>query len=256
MQLQPRIAAMSRGDVLVVFADSTSGTGISGRTFGAGTTTPAGPDAFEVGSGVPGVATASAVAAHGGGFVVALAAGGDVFVQRLGADGSPDGGLDNVATGPDAVGNDDQPGIAALDDGSFFVAWRSDRADAAAGTTAIRGRAFSAAGAPVGEVIDVNTTADGNQELPSVAAAHGRFVVAWRHGPGGVRARLFDAGGTPARNREPMPSSDDFAVTGNDARTVSIAAGGIDTAGRFSVVWEDRTLDVAGDIQARSYPLP
>ncbi|WP_323769353.1 cadherin-like domain-containing protein [Antarctobacter sp.] len=95
--------------------------------------------------------------------------------------------------------------ITTLTDGCFVVTWTSfDGADDTSGT-GVKARIFDSNGVEiVGEFL-VNELTDNNQFNPTVTALKdGRFIVTWesRIDPldpsGGIKARIFNADGTPA----------------------------------------------------------
>lgn len=98
----------------------------------------------------------------------------------------------------DAVANADFS-LQAFDTGEFMLAWTGINA---AGGQAVFARRFSAAAAPLGEVIRVDDNAAFDHRNPALTVlADGGFVVTWnvdlRDGDEDVYARLFDAHGTP-----------------------------------------------------------
>jgi cysteine-rich repeat protein len=248
-QTEPDVATNGDGGSLVVWTDDTSATGLRGR-FVPASGTPAGGDAFVVGTGATGASDAS-VAATAAGFTVVFTSGGDVFAQRFDATGGPvDAMAVRVVEGADATGTQDQPAAAALPDGRVLVAWRDSVIDG--GGTGIRGRVLGADGAHAGMAFAINSSAGGDQAAPSCAAAAGRFACAWTSG-GEVRARLLLGDGAPALNREPTPSTDDFVVaTGAVTEPAAAANGG---SAKWIVVWQEMGAD-PGDVRARVLPLP
>lgn len=206
MQGNPAVAIAGSGATMVVFEDSRSSTGLSGRIVPMGSTMPAGPEAFEVGTGRSG-ASSPAIAGTASGFIVAFAAGGDVFYQRF----SDAGAATDASALPvaDPGGGRDGPAIGAANDGSFLVAWAEANGDGAG--RAVRARVFAASGIAVGPAFTVNTTTAGDQTRPAVGASDAAFVVAFESG-GTVRARAFATNGDPQLNREQPPSFADFEV--------------------------------------------
>lgn len=231
-QTNAAIAMLGDGTAMVVFDDTASSSGISAVRFAAGSTSPDAPVALgSVGASSP------AVAASASGFVVAFASGGDVFAQRFGADGSvTDASPIAVVEGGDAGGTQDQPTVAALPDGRFFVAFRDE------GTGSVRGRAFSASGAPSALVTL------GSGASPAAGAGAERFLVAWESG-GAVLGRLYDGAGVQARNRESPPTPDAFMVGPGTEPVVAVG-------GPSDQTWAFVGYVAAGDVQGRLYPLP
>lgn len=223
-QTNPRIAMTSDGAALVVFNDGAAASGASAALFAAGATTPSAPIAIgTAGSSAPDVG------ASGTGFVTTFVGAAGVQAQRLGADGSL------IDATPLSVGAGTEPSVAALSDGRFFVAWNAGGQ--------IMGRAFDAAGAPVGDAQLV-----GAGSRPSVGAGAERFLIAWEAG-GTVRARVYDGSGAPARNRENPPTPDAFDV--GPGTLPRVAVGGTASQTAAAVVWVG-----AGDIQTRLFALP
>lgn len=244
-QAAPRAAYAGTGSLLVAFEDPASATGLSATFFAAGSIAPSG-EAVAVGS------TGGAQPALAGlesGFVLAFAAGGDVFFQRFAADGTATDATP-VAVLDTAPGTQDQPAIAVLGTGVFAVAWREgDVASGDGAGTAIRARIFGADGAARGAAFVVNTTTAGDQVTPTLAAADGRFLFAWQSGAE-IRARVFGENGVGLLNRERMPTATDFLVGGGTATAPTACA--VDGAS-WLIGW---TLpsDGAGDLLFRRYP--
>ncbi|UJR79809.1 hypothetical protein [Sandaracinus amylolyticus] len=247
VQNAPVIAYHSGGAAMVVFQDATSATGLSGRAFAMGSTTPSGADAFEVGAGQAG-GTTPAIAATSSGFVVAFAALNQIYLQRFGTDGAP---VDSTAQPvADAAGMRTTPAVAALADGTFLVAWAESNGDGMG--SGIRARIFSDAGVAADAPFTVNHTVAGDQLEPAVAAASDRFLVAFRSG-NAVRAAVLSSSGDPSLNREQPPTLGDFEVAATGARpSVAVIGAGADQA--WWVVYQApgaSGLDVFG----RRYPL-
>ncbi|MGH8631791.1 MAG: hypothetical protein ACREU7_13640, partial [Burkholderiales bacterium] len=96
----------------------------------------------------------------------------------------------------------DNAAVAMDADGDFVVAWVSNSQDGSG--YGVFARRFNVDGTPATAEFRVNTETADDQFGPAVAMdADGDFVVAWasanQDGDGlGVRARRFDADGTPA----------------------------------------------------------
>lgn len=244
-QTNPALAFHSGGALMVVFQDASSGTGLSGRLFDAGATTPSGAEAFEVGTGATG-GTLPAITAVPDGFVVAFAAGGDVFYQRFSATGTPTDATAQAVAPPS--GARDQPTVAAMADGSFLVAFAEANAPGDGMGQGVRARVFGADGAPVGDAFLVNDTVAGDQSRPSATAAGSRFLVAFQSGTS-VRARVLSAAGDPSLNRERPPTLGDFEIA---PAGIDPAAGVVGT-GAEQAWWI--AFESAGDIFARRFIL-
>jgi hypothetical protein len=120
-----------------------------------------------------------------------------------------------------------QPSVDVFPDGSFIAAW-SVNAPVAAGPEIVA-RLFNADGTPRGEAFAVNTTTDGYDIRPSVAAMDdGSFFIAWRHqmvAGDDIRGRLFSADGTAA-------GPDFLAVTTPNITQMNPDRGGLERRGR------------------------
>ncbi|MEO1689191.1 MAG: flagellar hook associated protein, partial [Pseudomonadota bacterium] len=102
-------------------------------------------------------------------------------------------------------GNQTDPEIATLLDGTYVVVWTS--ADQDGSGNGVVAQRYSAEGAPLGLPFIVNSNAASVQDDPAVAAtADGGFVVVWesasQDAPGsssrGVFGQAYQADGTPA----------------------------------------------------------
>lgn len=243
-QPESSVAFAGDGAFLVVFEDSTSPSGLSGQIFAAGSRTPIAPDPFVVGSGAT-LASDAVAAGASDHFVVAFAAGGDVFVQRFGTDGTARDAA-GVSVLADAAGMQGEPAVAALPDGRALVAWRDTEGDGAG--SAVRARAFDAVGAPAGDAFVLNTTTAGDQGAPSIAAAGETFLALFSSG-GGVRGRVVAANGTPLPNRDRPPTTADFEVAA--AGTEPVAAAGGPGGATFMTAWAN-----GGNVHARLFTFP
>lgn len=252
-QGNPAIASRGDGATMVVFEDQAAPTGLRGRVFAAGSSAPAGSDAFNVGAGATS-ATAPRIAATASGFVVVFAAAGDIRYQRFGADGSPvDMMAQQLLSGADVTGTQDEPTVATSGCSGTaacgIVAWRDDGPMGDGDGTSVRAVVLAGDGAPMGAPFLVDTTTAGAQGAPTAAAGASRYAIAWESATS-VRARIFALDGSAALNRakEPIPSSNDFTVVAAGAHPAA-AIGGAD--GALMVVWE-----AGGDIGARLFALP
>lgn len=233
---EPAVAFAGNGAAMVVYEDSSSSTGISGNVFAAGSQTAGA--AIEIGEGAGNAGPA--VAGLASGFVVAYSSGGDVVVQRYGADGSAMGG---VISAGDGAGAQDQATVAAMSDDTFVVAWRDEQIDGTA--SGIGYRAFGADGTPVGEAEALNTTTAGAQSEPAASANDDAYIIVWSS-DGEIRGRVLSAGGSPRFNRELPPTAADFAL--GSGSEPAVAAGG---DASFMAVWSNND-----DIQGAVHPLP
>ncbi|MEM6743056.1 MAG: hypothetical protein AAF676_04880, partial [Pseudomonadota bacterium] len=122
-----------------------------------------------------------------------------VYAQRFTAQGERIGVEFRVAE--TAFGGQQDPSIAATDDGGFVAVWTQDAVDVFA-------RRFDAAGAPQGGDFRVNAVnLPDTQDQPTVVGVPGGgFAIAFSDDDGdgpnnqGVRLRVYDAAGVPAAN--------------------------------------------------------
>lgn len=215
------------------------------------------------------------LAAHpDGGFVAAVARGGEAYVQRFGDAGAATGSAVRVNAAGDALPN--TPHVAVFADGGFVVTWQSGLWNGLQETHAQR---FDAAGMPAGGPVLVDTSVPASRGSTSlVALDDGGFVVSWstegQDGDGhGVYAMRFDASGTPVSSGTSLAGDDqdntirfagsrpielagaggDDVLHGGSGADVIDGGAGIDTAvtdaALNSLAWEltpDRVLHVTG----------
>lgn len=178
-----------------------------------------------------------------------------IQARRLAA-GAIDGAQFQVNTY--TTGNQDDPVVAAGNDGVAVVAWSSE---GSAGTdtdgTSIQARFFGAAG-PLGDQFQVNDETTGNQPGAQVGVdARGNFVVAWHSSASSgtdtsemsVQARQFRAGGEPVDSQFQVNTT----TTGQQARP----AVAVEPRGDFVVTWDSYAsggTDVDGaSVQVQRY---
>ena len=142
-----------------------------------------------------------------GGFLVAWHSYGQdgsaygVYAQRFGAAGAAVGGEFRV--NETTAGNQAIPGIAALPDGGWVVAWVSEVANAWPEDRDVYVRRYTSEGTPLSGEMRVNAHTVEDQGFPGVAAlAGGGFVVVWHSQPQdgdgyGVYAQRFDSAARP-----------------------------------------------------------
>lgn len=141
---------------------------------------------LQVAAGTPSIY--EVVALKGGGFAVLWAEGvfngsstvtGPLHVQTFDAKGvAVSANIVVDSYGPALVG---EAAIAALDDGSFAVAWTIANTPASTSNTEISVRTFAATGGEIGSQQIVNTKTSGTQAEPDIVAnAGGGFTVLWR----------------------------------------------------------------------------
>ena len=132
---------------------------------------------------------AEAVGLAGGGMVIVWQDGNvvdqaNVRMQVYDAAGS--GPIRNVAVHANLAGDQTDPDVVALADGSFVVVWTDDAGTLLDPSTGVQGQRFSATGVPMGEVFQINTTLAGIQDGASITAVGNRLLIAWQDAnPGG-----------------------------------------------------------------------
>jgi hypothetical protein len=194
-------------------------------------------DTATVGFSFPQVRSAAA-----GGFVVVWVGTTDyttydVLGKRFDAGGNALGGEFAINSVPlDAPGT--FPALGSDASGTFVVAWNAYNPSTL--TSDIKGRRFNALGF-LGDEFTVNSYTSGQQFVPWVAMElGGNFVITWdsvgADGSGSsVRARAFDAGGSPVGGDFPVNT-----FTASDQSIPSVAAR---RPGEFLVVWQSFTQD-------------
>lgn len=205
-QADPSIAALTNGDVVVVWTYSYFGGPITNPIIFYSVraqrfTENGAQDGNEIIAGPTAPSEGAAVAAlTGGGFAIAAIAGNgqDVVARYYTATGEL-GGTNEFAGGTSAS----DVAIAATANGGYIVAWSATGINGGDNADIVIQR-FDANGFTVGGSFIANSTVIGAQVEPAIATfADGRFVVAWTDysETGGdtsfraVRAQIFDAQG-------------------------------------------------------------
>ena len=171
----------------------------------------------------------SITALEGGGFVVTWqsydpqqgdTSGRGVKARIFNADGTE--AVSEFLVNELTNGSQGVPSITALADGGFVVTWHSsDPQQGDASSTGIKARIFNADGTEAVSEFLVNELTNGFQGDPNITAlADGGFVVTWgsedpQQGDTsgrGVKARIFNADGTP-RNISGPATDEDTALT-------------------------------------------
>lgn len=197
---------------------------------------------------------------HGNGIIVwrdfrnskNAAEGGDIFAQRLNADGQPLG--QNYQVNDKDHGTIDQcdPQVAMSSRGEMIIVWRSNRNE----NLDIYGQVYDLNGRKIKSNIQINTDdSDKAQTNPMVSfSSTGEFVVIWSDLRGGnydVFAQCFAVTGNPIGPN--FRVNDDFGSPATQ-KEPAIAS---DNAGNFVLCWTDyrfREGDHKTDIFAqRSY---
>nr|WP_315182272.1 PKD domain-containing protein [uncultured Albidiferax sp.] len=201
-----------------------------------------GPE-FQVNSQTLGNQTEAAVTglANGGYVIVWRADSQDgsgsygVYGQRYAANGSAVGSEFRANT--TTTGNQYEPAVLGLSDGSFVVAYRSDYSNAAANYTYdVLAQRFDASGNAVGAEITLNASGGATQYQPQLSAlTGGGYVAIWTDTSGdangsGVVAQVFNNDGSKVGSQIAVNTSVTGSQTGPDV--VGLAGGG------FVAVWE------------------
>jgi hypothetical protein len=144
---------------------------------------------WTISSGGPGLKSRPRLAVRPGGDVVAtwMSAYGPVrtpasdlgvFTRLLAATGRPTRKATQVDTVAGAIGV--TPAVAVEGDGSFLIAWSSQKADDT-WNTSLYARAFGPSGAALGAPIAITSNTVGPQERPTVASdRQGSYLVVWQ----------------------------------------------------------------------------
>lgn len=183
-----------------------------------------------------------------GGFVVSWTSasgqdgsGNGIYAQRYDAGGVPQGNEFRVNTY--TVNHQQNPSIAALNDGGFIVSWESWSQDGD-GEPDIYAQRYDVNGAPLGNEFRVNTTLNWRQDNPTITALKdGGFIVTWSlrdqtdlsNAYYDIYAQRYDTSGAP--------QGSEFRVNtyqANNQRNASITA--LDDGG-FVVSWESDGQD-------------
>jgi hypothetical protein len=150
-------------------------------------------------------------------------------------DGVPLGGEIAIAGSPDRESQ--SPAVVEKPNGVFFVVWSSEPQS---GLNLIEGQAFTRAGEPKSEVVQISTDDTRSHVVPRVSRLeNGNLIVVWNADDieaetGEVRARIISING--------VPKSDVFTVSSDDLRytdTPQVAASG----STFLVTWHSRPLE-------------
>ncbi|MDB5875682.1 MAG: uncharacterized protein JWQ07_5124, partial [Ramlibacter sp.] len=178
----------------------------------------------------------------------------DIYGQRFNADGTRAGS--EFPVNITIAGNQTDPAVALLSDGSFVITWQSPDASG----NGIFARHFAANGIAIGGEFAVNAYALGEQSTPSVVALpNGGFLISWmsygQDGSGnGVFGQAFDAAGQRVGNyfRISQSTSGDQEVAGQ-VGGVPVA---VLTSGNIVQVWDGAPQISGNEIYARLLATP
>ena len=190
-QYEPAIAELNDGGFVVVYRDDSGSDGsasaVLGQRFDASGDLVGGEFQVNTETGSfqyePDVSSLA-----GGGFVVTWTSyssgsagdgiGQGIFAQRYDASGNTVGTEFQVNT--EVSGDQREPVVAGLADGTFVVAWTDQNGLDTAGS-GVYAQHFAADGSPLGGQFRVNENVSSNQYEPSITALEGGgFVVSWR----------------------------------------------------------------------------
>ncbi|MBW4659954.1 MAG: hypothetical protein KME15_14870 [Drouetiella hepatica Uher 2000/2452] len=172
--------------------------------------------------------------------------GTGVYAQRFTANGRAidrEFRVNSVTSGDQANST-----IAMNSSGNFVIVWESSGQDDGKG---IYAQIYESNGRRVGSEFQVNSTATGNQDQPTVGIdAAGNFVIAWRSQDSdnsGIYAQRYSANGN-SRGRE-------FQVNSTSGGTQTTPSLGMDAEGGFIITWASNGQGSGFDIYAQRYNL-
>ena len=242
-QIFPAVAMDDDGDFVVTWSSlwqDSSLYGVYARRYDASGTAQGGE--FRVNTTTDNNQNFSAVAMDSDGdFTIAWTStdqDGDktgIYARRYSADGTAT--TEEIAVNTTTDGNQRYPVIGSDSVGGTIVVWTSEGQDGSSG--GIFAQRLAADGTLVGDEFQVNTTTEGNQQLPSVAVSPGgNFLVSWQSfdltaGEWMVYVQAYDADGA-------LVGTENAAAAG---RHVSAA---ITDVGDFVVAWEGESSSEAG----------
>lgn len=144
------------------------------------------------------------------------------------------------------------PAVAALPDGGFTVVWAQQNAQVPTNGWDVWGRAFSASGSPLASDFTINTTLNGDQYAPKIAAGPSGSLVVWTSlGQDGSREGVFGRflqGGTQVAGAE-------FQVNTTWISQQMHQAVAWDGVGHFLVVWTSFVGSTGFDLYGQAYIL-
>ncbi|MDB5772902.1 MAG: tandem-95 repeat protein, partial [Burkholderia sp.] len=243
-QISPSVGMDANGGFVVTWAsDSGNGADDDGWSIRAQRFSADGSKAgveFVVNKGIKGDQDQPVVSvAADGQFVIAwrsdASSGSDIYVRHFDANG--------VALRSDVLvvnsdGSQANPAIAINSDGSYVVAWQSNKGGSGKSIFAQR---FNSDDSRLGAEFRVNTYDINDQTRPTVATdGNGAFVIAWtstdQDGSGdGVYAQLFASDGTKAGS--------EFRVNTYTNNDQDLPAAAMDGNGSFIISWSSRKQD-------------
>lgn len=164
----------------------------------------------------------------------ALSASVDIYARLFNAGGAPAGDEFLVNTASNLCAN---PRVAAAADGSFLVTWSERDLTLPSNGWDIWARPFSPAGAG-GAASRINTYQYGDQFLPSVSAADGEYLAVWTSlGQDGSWEGVYGQ----FLRLDGSPDGAEFRVNTTTVSRQMFPAVASDGAGRFLVAWSGFT---------------
>ena len=154
---------------------------------------------------------------------------GGIYLRRFDVNGTPLGG--EILVNEDTLGEQSEPSLFMLPDGSFTVAWISDG-------IGVLGRRFDAAGASLGASFMVAPSSVGQTGLTIAGASDNSFVAIWEAEDAdyyGVYGQRVAADGSP--------SGDVWLVNHHTDSFQADAVSAMLPDGRFAAVWRSDNQD-------------
>jgi Bacterial Ig domain/Dockerin type I domain len=259
----PKVAMDSTGDFVIAYQGYDANShGIFAQRFNAAGVSQ-GTGIFPVNTVTTGNQGAPTIAMDSAGdFAIAWQDGGQaqaagIYAQRYNSSAVAQGGNTAISTVVStAPGN---PSVAMEPTGQYAIAWQFTQTAPGTGngTQGIETQRYSATGAALTGVVQLNTPENYNQGNPAVAIdSEGDFVVAWNsYGQGGTASSLatiiaqrVNSGGTLIGPTQFTPSTQ----SGDNQRFPSVAN---DPNGDTMIVWESKpsTSSPNQDVYGRLY---
>jgi hypothetical protein len=236
-QVQAHLSLNDEGGFLVTQDNSIDGNGLGIRARRYYADLSASRWTFQVNSSSQGEQQNGRVAvlAGGGAFFAwqgSTGQGNRIFVRMLRSDGQFAGPEQRASD--HAVGNQSEPAVAALSDGSVVVVWTEMKRDGH--MQGVFGQMFNAAGDRVGGTFQINQNFRYGQRSAVLAALPGaRFAVAWVQESAGTESipiygRIYLSNGQPATDARRLSAGETIAA---NPSLVAISGG-------FRAAWSAR----------------
>lgn len=247
-QGEPDVAVDGTGAGLVVWqTDHTGDLEIRGRRLDAAGI-PAGSELVLNATSADDQQLPAAAGSAAGGFVVAWQSHGQdgpaqgIVIRRFASSGSPVSG--EVIANDFTSGDQLDPAVGVIGDGSFVVAWEDPNNRDGSGSS-IQARWFDQSATPLGGDIQVNTYTTGDQIAPEVACAEpANAVILWQSdGQDGSNWGIY---GQPLKaNGDPIGPELLFNTYTTSAQHAPVVARS--DAGTFWAAWASTGQDGSGD---------